>query len=290
MRILLAVDGSEDAMHAADAVSKMRTHEPADVHVVTVVNPPEVAVDSSAEIWLPQLLEEQQKGAERTLESARSRLAEGSCRVTTQICGGHIAHAILDAAEKFDADLIATGAVGHSPVSRILLGSVSDDVATHAKQSVMVFRTGELFKLDRPLRVTLAYDGSESADKVIDDLSEFAWAKDANIDVVCVSTRIEMFGQEFTPAAIEDSARRRVDAQRLAENGVSRLQPTNTGATATMLESDHTGEGILKAAEQHGSDMIIVGDKGHGLVTRLLLGSTSRYVLRHANQTVLIAR
>ncbi len=291
MKILVAVDGSPDSNEAVSAVAHMATRLPAEIKVVTVVNPPDVPIDSSADLWVPQLMQQQEEIAKATLQRAAETLA-GNGTVTTESMAGHVSHSILEAADDFGADLVVTGAIGHSPVSRIVLGSVSDDVATHAKQSVMVFRQGDLFAdADQPVRVTIAYDGSESADKAIADFAEFAWAPDAIINVVSVAVKLEMFGQDLMPAAIEEAAKRRADALRLAEAAAERLKAAGcVTVAATMVESDHTGEGVLNAAADHDSDLIIVGDKGHGFVARLFMGSTSRYVLRHAKQSVLIAR
>ena len=48
--------------------------------------------------------------------------------------------AILDDAEKLDADLIVLGSQGFKGLDRFLLGSVSHDVAIHAPCSVEIVR------------------------------------------------------------------------------------------------------------------------------------------------------
>ena len=47
---------------------------------------------------------------------------------------------IVDEAEKFDADLIVLGSHGYDVIDRLLLGSVSQYVALHAKCSVEIVR------------------------------------------------------------------------------------------------------------------------------------------------------
>lgn len=49
--------------------------------------------------------------------------------------------AILDEAEKWDADLIVVGSHGFKGLDRFLLGSVSHDVAIHAPCSVEIVRS-----------------------------------------------------------------------------------------------------------------------------------------------------
>jgi len=47
---------------------------------------------------------------------------------------------IIEAADKWDADLIVLGSHGHRGIERFLLGSVSEGVALHAHCSVEVIR------------------------------------------------------------------------------------------------------------------------------------------------------
>jgi nucleotide-binding universal stress UspA family protein len=47
---------------------------------------------------------------------------------------------ILDCATKWKADLIVVGSHGKNGIQRLLLGSVSEYVATHAKCSVEIVR------------------------------------------------------------------------------------------------------------------------------------------------------
>ena len=60
--------------------------------------------------------------------------------VVTEVIEGAPKTAIVDEAEKFGADLIVLGSHGYGFVERLLLGSVSQSVALHAKCSVEIVR------------------------------------------------------------------------------------------------------------------------------------------------------
>ncbi|HKG22127.1 MAG TPA: universal stress protein, partial [Blastocatellia bacterium] len=53
---------------------------------------------------------------------------------------GHPRYLITDEAERWGADLIVVGSHGYQGLTRLLLGSVSQAVASHAKCSVEIVR------------------------------------------------------------------------------------------------------------------------------------------------------
>jgi nucleotide-binding universal stress UspA family protein len=57
-----------------------------------------------------------------------------------------------------------------------------------------------------------------------------------------------------------------------------------------LIWEGEPGDGILDAAAAEGADMIVVGTHGRRGLGRLLLGSVSEYVIRHANVPVLVVR
>ncbi|NIR29067.1 MAG: universal stress protein, partial [Gammaproteobacteria bacterium] len=54
------------------------------------------------------------------------------------------------------------------------------------------------------------------------------------------------------------------------------------------IREGHAGHEILHEAKAWGADLIVVGTHGFGFFNRLLLGSTSVYVLRHGHCDVLV--
>jgi len=47
---------------------------------------------------------------------------------------------------------------------------------------------------------------------------------------------------------------------------------------------------IVRIAEEMGVDLIVIGSRGHGSISRLLLGSVSSFVLEHAPVSALVVR
>lgn len=87
---------------------------------------------------------------------------------------------------------------------------------------------------------------------------------------------------------------RRVDQVRAsheanAQEIVERARRAGIEATFLVWEGD-PGEVILNAAGAEGADLIVVGSRGLGQVGRLLLGSVSDHIVRHASVPVLVVR
>lgn len=69
-----------------------------------------------------------------------------------------------------------------------------------------------------------------------------------------------------------------------------RLQSLGYHVDSELVDAPHIGQAITNYIEIETCDLVILGDQRESLADRILLGSTSRHVLRHAKSSVLIAR
>jgi nucleotide-binding universal stress UspA family protein len=146
MKILLAVDGSEFSNAAAKAVAERPWPAHSEVKVFTAIEP---FTPYMTEMWATSndLWEELEKAskdqANKAINSAIERLnaaQDKTLKISTDIVEGHAQSAILDEAEKWGADLIMLGSHGSTGLKRLLLGSISQDIASHAHCSVEIVR------------------------------------------------------------------------------------------------------------------------------------------------------
>jgi len=148
-KILLATDGSEGALHAAAfaktvamacgaAVTVLTVHDE-DVLLLNVMGPavwPAAVPDASVNVEEIKVATEK-KALETTLADTEAALT-GVGNVDLAQIWGHTAEAICDYAEANVIDLIVIGSRGRSAVSRLLLGSVSTQVAHHSPCPVTI--------------------------------------------------------------------------------------------------------------------------------------------------------
>lgn len=289
MKVLLAVDLSDLANDAARVLCRFPNLESMHVTLMTVVNPPEFGLNASTEMWYPDYIDHQRELVDARHEEVAAMLEAAGARVSRHITQGHIGGELVRYAELIAADWIVLDATGHSAIGRLLLGSVSDYVATHAKCAVLVLRPDTLSGSD-PLKLSVAYDHSDSAKKVLHEVARRDWPRGAAMQLITAVTPVMVYRDDLFPSAQEEEKRRRVEAEAIAAQAAASITVFDAGVEVSVVEGEHTGDAILRAANAFGSHLIAVGDKGHGIFERLMLGSTSRYVLHHASQSILVVR
>ena len=123
-RVLLATDGSDTSMAAAEALAGRPWPKGSEFRIITVEEP-----------WLIK-----PPNAMVNINSAEEVLASAGLKATAAVLAGNPKQVILEEAKNWNADLIVVGAHGRRSFKRFLLGSVSEAVAMNAHCSVVVVR------------------------------------------------------------------------------------------------------------------------------------------------------
>ena len=146
MKILLAVDGSTFSDAAVEEIASRPWPEGSEVDVLSVSEPPVYPFGEAAALpsrYYEEMEKIVQEQARAVVDKAVGRLRSGAStlRITEDVVPGHAVQEIVDRAERWDADLIVVGSHGYRGFKRLLLGSVSQAVASHAKCSVEIVRS-----------------------------------------------------------------------------------------------------------------------------------------------------
>lgn len=146
MKILLAVDGSTYSDAAIEEVLRRPWPPESEVKVITGVQTPTIV---GAEPWaltpdyfdqLEKSVHEAAKGVIRDALLKLKSIEDKTLTITSEIIEGAPGQVIVEAAERWPADLIVMGSRGLGAWNRLLLGSVSSAVVHHAKCSVEIVR------------------------------------------------------------------------------------------------------------------------------------------------------
>ena len=141
MNVLVAVDDSPFAPVLVKAVAGQFRPETAQVRIVHVLQPITAVPPPQMDARYAPELEVQKARGHKLIDEAGSELRKAGFHVTVHLEVGDIREQILDSAENWPADLIVIGSHGRSNVMRLLLGSVAESVARHAKCSVEIVRS-----------------------------------------------------------------------------------------------------------------------------------------------------
>jgi nucleotide-binding universal stress UspA family protein len=144
MKILLAVDGSPFSEGAADSVARRPWPPGSEVKIVSVTEPFQPYLIEAYALPMNYWVEMEQSArrqAKQAVEMAAEKFNERQgVAISKEVLKGNPKSTIVDEAEKWGADLIIMGSHGYTGLRRMLLGSVSQAVASHAKCSVEIVR------------------------------------------------------------------------------------------------------------------------------------------------------
>lgn len=135
-KILVGYDGSDAARKAFDSAASLAAQNGAELYVLTVARPPEVADDVETEA----IIENSRRYHRRMLADLKGGLARRGIKAHFEVAVGHPAEQIIYHADKHGVDLIVVGDRGRTKFARLLLGSTSKQVAEHADRAVMLVR------------------------------------------------------------------------------------------------------------------------------------------------------
>jgi nucleotide-binding universal stress UspA family protein len=134
--ILVAIDGSGPAMHAARLAVQLAGNTGGTVTLAYVV--PQVIIPAEVPFAAGAIAEEAVKAGELLLEQAAKELGQPGLR---RVClTGPAAERLTDLSETEGFDLIVVGSKGRGAVSRVLVGSTTDRLVHISKKPVLVVR------------------------------------------------------------------------------------------------------------------------------------------------------
>jgi nucleotide-binding universal stress UspA family protein len=288
MDIMLAVDGSQHALAAAQMLCDLPLPPGSLVKALAVLVPREASNHAMLETALQQ---------------TAAIFDEKNIDCDAELLTGYPAEALADYADQFQPDLIALGAKGLRATLGILLGGVVQQVVEYANWPALVVRepyTG----LKRILLIT---DGSVYSQRAMEYLAVFPLPEEVDLRVMHVLqpvispamvARSWPVGSEAVSAVPSYETERMLSKQAeleeqdglaLLERTVSHLKAEGLQASSVQLRGDAATE-IIDYVKTHHIDLIVAGSRGLSQMKRLLLGSLSRKLVHYAGCSVLIVK
>ena len=211
---------------------------------------------------------------------------EAAAEVARRVVCDHPAHGLLEAAE--GADLLVVGARGLGGFRGLLLGSVSQQCLHHAAGPLAIVPPAAAREPGGapPERVVVGVDGSPAG------AAALGWALAAGARRGAVVEAVHAWelplvygplsgGLPYDVAALEAAAQRCLDVA--VDRAVAAAEPITVERS---LVPEAPARALLDAAA--GASLVVVGRRGQGGFSRLLVGSVSEKVARHAPCPVVV--
>jgi nucleotide-binding universal stress UspA family protein len=282
--ILVPLDGSalaERALPYAAALARAAGDGLRLVRACPGISP--AYLSSGAAVRLAEAARErEQRAAADEMAAAVERLGAAGVRAEAAVRHDAPADAILAEAEASGAGLTIMSTHGRGGASRLLHGSVADEVLRRAALPVlMVPPTARPWPADGPSRVLVALDGSALAEAGLAAAERLARPFGAELLLLRVVDPPGGIGENAFVGQGLGGARRYLDRlrRRIRAGGLAIRTERRVGPAAAT---------IAAAARERGADAIALGTRGRGGLTRLVLGSTAEAVLRRASVPLLL--
>ncbi len=276
--ILLPLDGSPLAERALTYATVLARQSDAKIALVEAVRARTFpGVDpSDAQVELTSQ-------AQAYLQSVADRLAADGVEAEVHVCYADPVPAILDVASRQRADLIVMSTHGRGGLSRMLYGSVADQILRRATTPVLLVPSivEHAWPADGPLSLLIPLDGSELAAEAMQSACLLTDLFGARLTLLRAIQPIPypLYGDGYAYIPFNEEAEV-AEARRYLDDQATRL----SGDVANVETEVVLGEParvIGEVAREKDVDVVVMATHGHGGLSRVILGSVATATLRH---------
>ena len=140
-----------------------------------------------------------------------------------------------------------------------------------------------------PTRILVATDGSREAELAVTTAADLAKSTDSELHVLHVGEVPLVYHPERHAYQAEYEEHEK-EAQQLLEAQVDRIEGASATEAQAHLRMGRADEEIVELAQGIDAGLIGMGSRGQGRLRRVLVGSVSESVVRHAHCPVTIVR
>lgn len=277
-RLLVGIDdreGGQDALELARALSR---DEGASAIVVSVLasGPPGSPFEP-----LPAA---QAREAEPLFAAARERLAPAAVE-TRAYAGGSPAAVLTRLSEAEELEAIVVGSSHRGVIGRVMVGNIATSLLNGAGADVAVAPKGYAMGEHEPPRtIAVGDDGGAESKLALQRAEAIARRSNAALKLLTVVVP-PVAAPGMVPGVYAPQTP--PEPERVMREALDSVDPA-LAAEPVRLDGDPALE-LARACERD-VDLLVVGSRGYGPLTRALLGSVSRELVKKAICPVLVAR
>ncbi|ELZ24576.1 UspA domain-containing protein [Haloterrigena salina JCM 13891] len=285
-RILIAVDGSDEAARAAERGLEFARIFDAAVDVVYVVESKALRVASPG--GETARLREQ---GEAVLEEIEALASDFDRSVTTELAEGKPADQIVAFASDRDADLIVVGRQGLTRLGKRLLGGVTERLLHRSDVPVFVVPKGASDAVTDYSDLLVPTGGSERATAAARHGAAIAQRYGSTVHVLNV-VDLQAAGGAFAAGGLREEfvERLEADGEEIVEDAAAEIgdaAPAVTTAVVRTTSFDGVPAGVREYVVEADIDLLVMGARSRSGLGRRILGSITSTLLRIVDVPVL---
>lgn len=274
---IVGCDGSDDSRRALDWAAHVGAGRASLVRAVVAVEhaPSEVPMAVGGDDVSTGDAAVEYGATAAVTEHARELTAATGTPIEVATYLGGAARGLLDAVDDADAELVVVGCRGRGGFRRLLLGSVSHQVATHTDRPCVIVPADTTH---RPIeRVVVGVDGSDTSIEALVWAHSFA-GPDAE---VCAAGFWEPAATGYEGLDTSTWQALRAASERRFEAGVLRAEHDIAQADrfVRVFDVGPAAQGLVDLAADR--DLLVVGERAHRGLLGMMLGSVSNWVIHH---------
>jgi nucleotide-binding universal stress UspA family protein len=141
-------------------------------------------------------------------------------------------------------------------------------------------------------KILLPIDGSEHSNRAVDAAIQLCKGKeqDCFITILHVNPFIHYWGGELVAVNVDIEERIREESNNLIKPVAEKILQAGIHCESSVVIGDDPAQEIYQKAKEEGFDLIVMGSRGLGTFSELVLGSVSHKVIQHSNCPVLIVK
>ncbi|GJL55472.1 MAG: hypothetical protein NPIRA02_26040 [Nitrospirales bacterium] len=287
MKVVVAVDGSQQTKLLTHNLHALAPLE--EIILLHALQVPQLAYPGTGmgighefSMYAEQAL--RVEGA-RILENVTSQIPHDLGPVHQRLERGSPAEVIVSVSEREKADLIIIGSRGLGMIREQVLGSVSHRVMTHAECSTLVMKAGDnVFQ-----HILVPIEHTSDAERIV----SFFGMKPLRENVQLSLLHVIPFAQPVLPvgALLPESWRKDLmeSGEQLLNEIGNRLSSLGYNTSVTVV-TGAPSIAIHEEARRLKANLIVLGNRKHGKLSRFLLGSVSHSVIHHETCSVLLVK
>jgi len=273
-RILVGLDGTGPAVAALGWATRLAEQAGAEIILANVIEPHQAELSVGDAERLATDVEH------HLLTDWSAPLQSTSVTWSTVVLTGE-PDALLEAADREDADLIVVGTKSHGTHTWLHIGSLSHHLAHLARRPLAIIpESAAHVAADR---IVVGVDGSEGARAATKWVADLASETGAHVRAVYV---FEPFAEWVSEA--DPNSWIRAAQNKLGSDWIEPLHAQRVAVETSIIEDVHPVAALTTAAGNEGAGLIVVGTARVRTATGMRLGRIPLQLVHHAQVPVVL--